>query len=67
MRRLTILCSDTRLGMQAQTVSCDFQKVFRMNDKTMVGLAGLATDVQTVYARAAPTPPRRESPSRGPG
>ena len=40
--------SDTRLGMQAQTVDMNFQKVFRMNDRSFLGLAGLATDVQTV-------------------
>lgn len=26
----------------------DFQKVFRVTDKTFLGLAGLATDVQSV-------------------
>lgn len=40
--------SDTRLGLQAQTVAMDFQKVFRVTDKTFLGLAGLGTDVQTV-------------------
>lgn len=40
--------SDRRLGIQAQTVSCDFQKIFRMSDKLYVGLPGLATDVSTV-------------------
>jgi 20S proteasome subunit beta 3 len=39
---------DKRLGAQAQTVSTDFRKVFAMNDKLYVGLAGLATDVLTV-------------------
>jgi len=49
-RARTIRCthSDTRLGMQAQTVAMDFQKVFRVTDKAFLGLAGLATDVQTV-------------------
>lgn len=41
------IACDTRLGAQAQTVSCDFRKVFQF-DKTFVGLAGLATDVQTM-------------------
>ena len=40
--------SDTRLGIQGQTIATDFQKVFRLNDKTFVGLSGLATDVQSV-------------------
>mmetsp|Transcript_14282 Transcript_14282/g.16379 ORF Transcript_14282/g.16379 Transcript_14282/m.16379 type:complete len:205 (-) Transcript_14282:39-653(-) len=43
------IASDRRLGMQAQTVSCNFQKVFPMGDKLHVGLAGLASDVQTVH------------------
>ena len=42
------IASDTRLGAQAQTVSCNFQKVFKMNDRIFVGLAGLASDVQTM-------------------
>ncbi|RHY83858.1 hypothetical protein DYB37_011066 [Aphanomyces astaci] len=42
------IASDTRLGVQGQTIATDFQKVFRLNDKTFLGLAGLATDVQSV-------------------
>eukprot|EP01134_Creolimax_fragrantissima_P007565 CFRG7565T1 len=42
------IASDTRLGVQAQTVACDFQKIFPMEKKLMIGLAGLATDVQTM-------------------
>ena len=42
------IAADRRLGVQAQTVSMDFQKIFRMNDTLYVGLPGLATDVQTV-------------------
>ena len=34
--------------MQAQTIACDFQKVFKMGETLMVGLPGLATDVLTV-------------------
>lgn len=41
-------CSDTRLGVQGLTVSCDFEKVFKIHDSLFIGLAGLATDVQTV-------------------
>lgn len=44
------IATDRRLGLQAQTVACDFQKVFPMGDKLFVGLAGLATDVQTVHS-----------------
>ncbi|CAM9721147.1 unnamed protein product [Discosporangium mesarthrocarpum] len=42
------ICSDFRLGQSAQTISTDFEKVFKMNDKLMVGLSGLATDVITM-------------------
>ena len=40
--------SDLRLGIQAQTVAKDFEKVFQVTDSLYVGLAGLATDVLTV-------------------
>lgn len=44
------IASDTRLGInQFQTVSTEFQKTFHLTDKCFVGLAGLATDVQTVH------------------
>jgi len=39
------ICSDLRLGAQAQTVAMNFKKVFPMGEKLYVGLAGLATDV----------------------
>lgn len=42
------IASDTRLGVQQQTVACDFQKVFKMNERLFVGLAGLASDVSTL-------------------
>jgi 20S proteasome subunit beta 3 len=42
------IASDSRLGNQAQTVACDFQKIYKMTDRVMVGLTGLATDVQTL-------------------
>lgn len=42
------IAADTRLGIQAQTVATDFKKVFKLNDRLFLGLAGLATDVQTV-------------------
>ncbi|KAJ1984335.1 proteasome core particle subunit beta 3 [Dimargaris verticillata] len=40
--------ADKRLGQQSLTVSTDFPKIFTMTDKTMIGLAGLATDVLTL-------------------
>jgi len=42
------IASDNRLGIQLQTVAMDFQKIFKMSDSIFVGLAGLATDVQTL-------------------
>lgn len=42
------IASDRRLGIQLQTVSTEFTKVFRLAPKLYVGLAGLATDVQTL-------------------
>jgi len=42
------IASDNRLGIQAQTVAMDFKKVFKITDRLYVGLAGLATDVQTL-------------------
>lgn len=37
-----------RLGQQAMTVACNFDKVFQVTEKTYVGLPGLATDVLTL-------------------
>ena len=42
------IAADRRLGIQAQTVSTNFQKIFKLNNTLYVGLPGLATDVQTV-------------------
>mmetsp|Transcript_3795 Transcript_3795/g.9825 ORF Transcript_3795/g.9825 Transcript_3795/m.9825 type:complete len:205 (-) Transcript_3795:136-750(-) len=42
------ICSDLRLGQQAQTVAMDFEKVFPINDKLYIGLTGLASDVLSV-------------------
>jgi 20S proteasome subunit beta 3 len=47
-RGCVAIAADRRLGVQAQTVSTDFQKIFQMNDTLYVGLPGLATDIQTV-------------------
>uniref|UniRef100_A0A8C5FYS4 Proteasome subunit beta n=1 Tax=Gouania willdenowi TaxID=441366 RepID=A0A8C5FYS4_GOUWI len=45
------VASDRRFGIQAQMVTTDFQKIFPMGDRLYIGLAGLATDVQTVAQR----------------
>ena len=41
------IAADTRLSTQLMTISQNFQKVFKVNDRCLFGLAGLATDVQT--------------------
>lgn len=43
------IAADRRFGIQAQMVTTDFQKVFPMGERLYIGLAGLATDVQTVW------------------
>uniref|UniRef100_A0A8V0ZU67 Proteasome subunit beta type-3 n=1 Tax=Gallus gallus TaxID=9031 RepID=A0A8V0ZU67_CHICK len=45
------IASDRRFGIQAQMVTTDFQKIFPMGERLYIGLAGLATDVQTVAQR----------------
>lgn len=45
------IAGDLRFGLQAQTVSTDFDKIFEMGPHLYLGLAGLATDVQTVSER----------------
>ncbi|KAG2461095.1 PSB3 protein, partial [Polypterus senegalus] len=45
------IAADRRFGIQAQMVTTDFQKIFPMGDRLFIGLAGLATDVQTVSQR----------------
>jgi 20S proteasome subunit beta 3 len=42
------IASDTRFGIQLQTVATDMHKVFRIHDTLYIGLAGLATDMTTV-------------------
>ncbi|KAL7575550.1 hypothetical protein ACA910_020126 [Epithemia clementina (nom. ined.)] len=42
------IASDLRFGIQRQTLATDFSKVFCLAPKIYVGLAGLATDVQTL-------------------
>ncbi|CAG8545284.1 6945_t:CDS:2 [Diversispora eburnea] len=44
------IASDKRIGIQMQTIGFEFSKVFPVTDKSYVGLPGLATDTQTLYA-----------------
>jgi len=45
------IASDMRFGVQAQTISMNQPKIYKINDRTYIGLAGLATDNQTVYEK----------------
>ena len=45
---VAVAAEPQRFGVQAQMVTTDFQKIFPMGDRLYIGLAGLATDVQTV-------------------
>ena len=47
-RGCVAIASDLRLGVQFATVACDFPKVYRIHEHLLIGLPGLATDVQTV-------------------
>ena len=47
-RDCVAIAADRRFGVQAQTVSTNFQKIFEISDRLYIGLPGLATDVQTV-------------------
>lgn len=42
------IAADKRLGVQMQTVSTNFQRVFQVNDRILLGLGGYATDILTV-------------------
>eukprot|EP00455_Lapot_gusevi_P021773 TRINITY_DN2275_c0_g1_i7.p1 TRINITY_DN2275_c0_g1~~TRINITY_DN2275_c0_g1_i7.p1 ORF type:complete len:184 (+),score=8.45 TRINITY_DN2275_c0_g1_i7:69-620(+) len=42
------IASDTRFGIQQTTIGMNFQRIFKMHDRLFIGLAGLATDVQTM-------------------
>mmetsp|Transcript_10330 Transcript_10330/g.7715 ORF Transcript_10330/g.7715 Transcript_10330/m.7715 type:complete len:205 (+) Transcript_10330:61-675(+) len=43
------ICSDLRLGAQAQTVAMNFEKVFPVSEKLYIGLTGLASDVISLH------------------
>ncbi|TPX78669.1 hypothetical protein CcCBS67573_g00096 [Chytriomyces confervae] len=60
------IAADRRFGIQALTLGTDFQKVFSATDKIYFGLAGLATDVQTLLSNRipSPTPPFEFTSSR---
>ena len=45
------IACDTRLGVQLRTIDTNFNKVFKVNDRTLLGISGFATDIQTVSAK----------------
>ncbi|KAM0728498.1 Proteasome subunit beta type-3 [Formica fusca] len=45
------IAADRRFGIQAQTIMCDFQKIYEMEPHLYISLPGLATDTQTVMER----------------
>eukprot|EP01006_Ploeotia_vitrea_P012396 TRINITY_DN32863_c0_g1_i1.p1 TRINITY_DN32863_c0_g1~~TRINITY_DN32863_c0_g1_i1.p1 ORF type:complete len:213 (-),score=98.03 TRINITY_DN32863_c0_g1_i1:53-667(-) len=45
------IASDMRYGVQQTTVATDMHKVYKMHDKVYIGMAGLATDMQTLVQR----------------
>lgn len=42
------IATDTRLSTDMVTVDTNFQRVFKVNDHTIMGISGLGTDVQTL-------------------
>ena len=44
------IATDTRLSTELMTIDGNFQRVFKVNDKTLMGVSGLGTDVQTFNA-----------------
>jgi 20S proteasome subunit beta 3 len=44
------IAADKRFGVQALTLGTEFQKVFPINNQLYLGLPGLASDVETLYA-----------------
>ena len=41
------IATDTRLSTELMTIDGNFQRVFKVNDRCLMGLSGLGTDVQT--------------------
>lgn len=42
------IACDRRFGAQQQTIAMDMDRIFKVNNRTLFGLGGLATDVSTV-------------------
>lgn len=49
-RNSVVIATDTRLGKNGiTTVDFNYEKAFSITDKTIVGLTGLATDIQFTH------------------
>ena len=45
---IVCIACDRRIGFQYQTIATNYQRVFKMQDNILLGLAGLATDISTL-------------------
>ncbi|KAG9510368.1 Proteasome subunit beta type-3, partial [Fragariocoptes setiger] len=45
------IATDKRFGVKGHTIASNFQKVFHMGSTLYIGLAGLGTDITTVYEK----------------
>ena len=52
------IASDLRFGVQNQTNGVDMRKIFKIHDHLYCGLAGLATDMQTLCVGVGARDPR---------
>ena len=43
------IASDRRFGAYQQTIAMDMERVFKINNRILIGFAGLGTDVATVH------------------
>ncbi|OIR58787.1 MAG: 20S proteasome subunit beta 3, PSMB3 [Amphiamblys sp. WSBS2006] len=48
-KRCVAIASDKRLGSEGLTISNNREKIYRASDMTLLGVAGLATDAQTLF------------------
>eukprot|EP01088_Endostelium_zonatum_P010107 TRINITY_DN23458_c0_g1_i1.p1 TRINITY_DN23458_c0_g1~~TRINITY_DN23458_c0_g1_i1.p1 ORF type:complete len:206 (+),score=37.08 TRINITY_DN23458_c0_g1_i1:72-689(+) len=48
-KKCVAIASDLRFGVQQQTLTTDFPKVYELSPKCFVGLTGLVSDTQTLW------------------
>ena len=51
MQECVAIASDLRFGVQLQTITTDNPKLYKIHDKLILGLSGLATDAQSLYQK----------------